>query len=317
MMTNEIFTGLALRLPLTTGFGAVFHEILTLYAICRRLGVYYVHTPLKAVEHHEYNPGGVEQADKEWNEYLVQNLIPTKLFTYPPINESEYIDHDSAIEHIRKTISQSFTKTRVFRIDYENIPQNKDKDISLITDIKNDLINHYKNSKYLKETYFKDSEISIAIHMRRFSRTDCPECNTPNREYFLKNNHMDRYYQRVINNFSKLLVNRKACFYIYSQSGNQSIDSEFGHFKRLVCDKNHRVELHIDEHPVTTMHHLIKANIFVASKSAFSYCSHIYSSGLVFARPGFVHTYLPKVQIINDAVQIDKKAIDDYLSTVF
>ena len=49
------------------------------------------------------------------------------------------------------------------------------------------------------------------------------------------------------------------------------------------------IKFHIDEHPLTSLYHLIKSDVKVLSNSSFSYISSIYGEGVSIARTNFHH----------------------------
>jgi len=152
MESNRSYCCLTSKQPDKAGFGSILHWILTIYAVSRRLGIDYVHVPLKNVEHHEYNPGGVKVADKEWNDYIVGNLLPNQYLKNLELNAAEWIDLPVSLESIIQHVSKKSEKNRVFRIDYLGVPFT-DHDISLFTNIRKELIENYKNSKHMMNIY--------------------------------------------------------------------------------------------------------------------------------------------------------------------
>jgi len=55
------------------------------------------------------------------------------------------------------------------------------------------------------------------------------------------------------------------------------------------------VTLHLDEHPLTSLYHMIKSDIRVMSNSSMSYLAALYSQGLSIARDNFPHKTLNTV----------------------
>ena len=76
-------------------------------------------------------------------------------------------------------------------------------------------------------------------------------------------------------------------FHIYSQGD----ESQFETFLNLGWN----VTLHLDEHPLTSLYHMIKSDIRVMSNSSMSYLSSLYGQGLSIARDNFPHATLNTV----------------------
>ena len=72
---------------------------------------------------------------------------------------------------------------------------------------------------------------------------------------------------------------------IYSRSQTPGDLTQFEEFTKLGLP----IKFHIDEHPLTSLYHLIKSDVKVLSNSSFSYISSIYGEGVSIARTNFHH----------------------------
>ena len=74
-------------------------------------------------------------------------------------------------------------------------------------------------------------------------------------------------------------------YHIYSRSQTPGDLTQFEEFNKLGLP----IKFHIDEHPLTSLYHLIKSDVKVLSNSSFSYISSIYGEGVSIARTNFHH----------------------------
>ena len=322
------------------GFGSNFIFLLTTYALARRFGCYYTHTPLKNIVYSTSAQYGYdEQGDKELNDYVTNCLFPSAhmvsihgnvryinnissntfpaepvgpmggehiVHCPPPINtensidgsDIEYINAPAHIEEIRKILYRPLRKNRVVRIygDFGNhchLSFSFDKDPSLMINIRDELMENYRKCPHTPPTYFHKDEINIAIHTRRFcSPPDNQGCNHPNYWlFFSPGSTIDLFYRSLVSELSTKLSGRAACFHFYGHAKNASESSEYDHFTNYLNDKKHRIEVHINERPSVSFHHMILADILFVPKSAFSYCASLFSRGPVLVRKGFLDTF--------------------------
>ena len=317
-----------------TGFGNNFLFLITAYALARRFGCYYFHTPLGRLVYSTQN-GYDQEGDREINDYVLNCLLPadrlisihgevryinnTMAGDYPgePVGELggehivtvsppknpecsidgsdvEYTNVPANFEEIKKALSQPLHKNRVVRIfgtyaDLWLLSRIWDNTPSLILDIRDELIEKYRQSPHVPPTYFHKEEINIAIHSRRYcSPPDNEYCNTPERMLFTPGSVIDQFFCSMVNEISQKLIGHAACFHFYGHAKNKSASSEYDHFAKYLNDPKHRIEVHLNERPTTTLHHFITADILYMAKSAFSLSAHFYSKGPVLVRQGFL-----------------------------
>ena len=81
-------------------------------------------------------------------------------------------------------------------------------------------------------------------------------------------------------------------FHIYSQGQEEWFDN--------FLNQGWKVHLHINEHPLTSLYHMIKCDIRVMSNSSMSYLAALYGRGLSIARDNFPHATLNTVYTDRD-----------------
>jgi hypothetical protein len=129
------------------------------------------------------------------------------------------------------------------------------------------------------EIYFKEAT-NIAFHIRIYTKTDC--CNDSRRELF-----DDSKIEGTINKLKyidSLIDMPNKVYHIYSQ-GNSSY---FNFLERT----NLNIVLHIEEHPLISLYHMINADVLITSNSSLSYIAHILGDHkLLFVRDTFFHKW--------------------------
>ena len=135
------------------------------------------------------------------------------------------------------------------------------------------------------KNYFNDMKLNVAMHIRNFmpSRDNDP---SPTREYFEPGNDKEKYFINLMNKIEETFDFEKE-FHIYSQGQEEWFDN--------FLIQGWDVHLHINEHPLTSLYHMIKSDIRVMSNSSMSYLSSLYGQGLSIARDNFPHATLNTV----------------------
>lgn len=256
------------------GFGSLFHYLLGAYAIAKRKNIQFYYTPITNVGHCE---GTQEEWDKKCNDLIKKYLLPNLILEL----DNKTIIHIKCKEDIDKyDVSED---NIILNLNHGNMKGELDGDITLLSNIRDDLINYYYNN-YSKNI---NININVALHIRKFNNFDCDL--SPFREYYQPGNFMNTYFINKINEIYNNLNNENMIFHIYSQ-GNEN---EFKSFMEL--DKN--IVLHLNESMIDTFHSFINADIFVMSKSCLSYIAAIYSKGFKMIRPVYPHPFLSDVYI--------------------
>lgn len=255
------------------GFGSIFQIILNIVAHAYYLNdLYsdvkfkYFHKPIKNIGHKDKDQTQ-EEYDKMWNEYILK-LIPKDILQLT-------INDDDIIGNIT---------------DYKN---------KLMIDYYIDQIYDRLSLSYSPEikTIFKDDETNISFHIRNFNDGDV--CLNVEREYFNKSLYIKDYYinliKFIINNKEKLNNKNKLHFHIYSQGD----EKQFKELSDIIIRNNLQLTFHLNENEISTLHHLIKSDILILSKSSFSAIANYYSRGKNIILESFWHKLNPNTLFSN------------------
>ena len=126
--------------------------------------------------------------------------------------------------------------------------------------------------------YFSEEKVNVAVHIRNFTGTDNDP--SPTREYFEPGGDKEKYFLTLMNRIEEYFEGDKE-FHIYSQGEDEWFDA--------FLNQGWDVKLHINEHPLTSLYHMMKAKVRVMSNSSMSYLSSLYGTGVSFARENFPH----------------------------
>jgi hypothetical protein len=132
-----------------------------------------------------------------------------------------------------------------------------------------------------EQKYFKNNKKNIAIHIRKFTKTD--NCTITNREYFTEAR------KNIYLNYIEQLDNENHMFHIYSQG----TEEEFEFLKK------ENVILHIEENPLISLYHIINADFLITANSSFSYIAHLLGTHeKCFGRSNFWHKWKKETKLI-------------------
>jgi hypothetical protein len=165
------------------------------------------------------------------------------------------------------------------------------KDLLLTEELWNEIktydygMNTLKNvKKNIELPCYNNEKTNIAIHIRRGDVS--------------KYTNTDRYipfdnYYNIIENLN--LKYNNACFFIFSEITNDK--HEFDEFIKNNIDRGIDINLLADIDILTTLEYMIKADVFVMSKSSLSYVAALYNENKVLYFD-FWHTKMPHWETI-------------------
>ena len=266
----------------TEGIGAVAQCQIHTYTLSKMLNVGYVSTNFKNLQHYQ---------EHSTQEKFCENV--TKFFNFPNSQAIESVDDSVYFERV----DQNF-------IDF--VKKNQ-KDDDLYVEIGNiDLMriadNNYQIWKpFIKELsslvffdqdkyYYDDEKLNIALHITNFIEGRDND-RSLSREQFVQGNKKEQYYINLLQKFDQIFNKDSKTgslekeYHIYSRSQTPGDLTQFESFTKLGLP----IKFHIDEHPLTSLYHLIKSDVKVLSNSSFSYISAIYGEGVSIARTNFHH----------------------------
>jgi hypothetical protein len=269
MKTNIFFTTSSDGLK-TEGIGAVVQYQIICYILSKIYDTQFYFTGFKNLHHYQYFDTTQEKWDQEINDFF--NFKTSSFLTHDVIN----INNDSLLSNsleIKETVILNFEGAYLMRTMYKIIDKIKTREVLL----------ELKNNLKLKQEqkYFKNNKKNIAIHIRKFTKTD--NCTITNREYFTEAR------KNIYLNYIEQLDNENHMFHIYSQG----TEEEFEFLKK------ENVILHIEENPLISLYHMINADFLITANSSFSYIAHLLGTHeKCFGRSNFWHKWKKETKLI-------------------
>ena len=275
----------------TEGIGAVAQCQIHTYTLSRMLGVEFASTKFENLQHYQEHSTQVE---------FCQDV--TKFFNFPKgqLNSDNVVSFEKIDEEFIKFVEENRNEKDLYvevgRVDMMRTADNNyQKWNSFVKDLSSLVV--FDKSKY----YFDEEKLNVSLHITNFIEGRDNDRST-SREQFIQGNDKEKYYINLLQKFDKILndKNNRASsvekeYHIYSRSQTPGDLEQFDAFTKLGLP----IEFHIDEHPLTSLYHLIHSDIKVLSNSSFSYISAIYGDGLSIARDNFHHK-IPENVIYSD-----------------
>ena len=275
----------------TEGIGAVAQCQIHTYTLSRMLGVEFASTKFENLQHYQEHSTQVE---------FCQDV--TKFFNFPKgqLNSDNVVSFEKIDEEFIKFVEENRNEKDLYvevgRADMMRTADNNyQKWNSFVKDLSSLVV--FDKSKY----YFDEEKLNVSLHITNFIEGRDNDRST-SREQFIQGNDKEKYYINLLQKFDKILndKNNRASsvekeYHIYSRSQTPGDLEQFDAFTKLGLP----IEFHIDEHPLTSLYHLIHSDIKVLSNSSYSYISAIYGDGLSIARDNFHHK-IPENVIYSD-----------------
>lgn len=265
----------------TEGIGAMVQYQMFCYCLSKHLGVDYVFSKFKNLQHWQYHYEDQQKFVNDVNVFF--NIPSSKIESIESIEKISVQPNDKELADI---INSSLNKNIIIDISPITLMQYGQSNIEVIE--KNNWLRDLKSNisfdqKSIYENY--DQYFNVAIHIRKFTKTDCD----PSAIRDLYDVSKNQYYVNLIDDIIKKYQDKKLKIHIYSQ-GN---DSDFFKLKR-----DNLVEFHVEEHPLTSLYHMINSDVFVMANSSLSYIVSLYRSGLTYKKNNFYHsTYLDTIRL--------------------
>ena len=263
------------------GFGSKLQFILSCYLFCFKYNLKFVYTDIKNLEHMLWNDlDSQDNWDLLLNNYIKDHFLLKDTYV-------EYKNLPKDINIIRNSYNSYNNLDNLYEYTDEFLGKlHLDNNIHEYEDIFNELSINYLQSTKSNTTYFKKNIINIALHIRRFTKTDV--CNADIRELYIKGNKFDLYYYNCIISLKNILKNKDKEFHIYTQIDKKEDEHMFDHYYKL-CDENTKITIHKGDDLLNDIHHMIISDIFIMSKSSFSAIANYYRNGISIIREKFHH----------------------------
>ena len=252
------------------GAGSQVHSRLSTMIYAQRLGLTYLHSPLRNVARVE---GGLDV--KTWSDQWEQffNLgHGIERLGQPPQG-----DH---VQFVRKP-QRAFLKSNRFYIVKHCHPISN-KYPEMFATLADQFRACYYSTPKPVLTGLNPAAINVAVHLRRGEITK----DGPHRDRYIEADHAAAKVMRALDTLPKTDA-RPRVLHIHSEGK----PSDFEPFLKLGA------VLHLNEDAYTTFHHLVSADVLYMTKSSFSYLAAILSKGECFYDP-FWHPPLPGWRIL-------------------
>lgn len=276
----------------TEGIGAIAQCQIHAYTLSKLLGVNFIGQKFTHLQHYQEHSTQEKFCEDVTEFFNIPNVkeISEDVIKFQSI-DNQLINFVKNNQQSEEDIFVEIDKRDLMKFADAN-SKNWDK---FIPDLASRI--NFDQSKY----YFDDNKINISLHITNFIEGRDND-RSSQREQFVQGNTKEHYYinllQKLNQIFSRidngtLFVEKE--FHIYSRSQTPGDTSQFESFKKLGLP----IVFHIDEHPLTSLYHLIKSDVKVLSNSSFSYISALYGEGLSIARDNFQHV-IPSNVVYSD-----------------
>ena len=264
----------------TEGIGAVAQCQIHTYTLSKLLGVEFASTKFENLQHYQ---------EHDTQENFCRDV--TNFFNFP--NQIQPPDDAVKFDHINDDLINFVNENKEGEDIYVEVANH---DMMKFADANVDqwsqFIPDLANCVTLDESkqYFDDDKLNISLHITNFIEGRDND-RSESREQFVQGNTKEKYYVTLLQKFDEIF-NRKTQslfvdkeYHIYSRSQTPGDLSQFEAFTKLGLP----IRFHIDEHPLTSLYHLINSDVKVLSNSSFSYISALYGKGLSISRTNFHH----------------------------
>ena len=266
----------------TEGIGAVAQCQIHTYTLSKMLNVGYVSTNFKNLQHYQ---------EHSTQEKFCEDV--TKFFNFPnsqaieSVDDSVYFERvdQNFVDFVKKNQKDDDLYVEIGNIDLMRIADNNYQIWEPFIKELSPLV-FFDQDKY----YYDDEKLNIALHITNFIEGRDND-RSLSREQFVQGNKKEQYYINLLKKFDKIFNQDNKTgslekeYHIYSRSQTPGDLTQFESFTKLGLP----IKFHIDEHPLTSLYHLIKSDVKVLSNSSFSYISAIYGEGVSIARTNFHH----------------------------
>lgn len=269
-MKNNIYLTTSSDGLKTEGIGAMAQYQIICYLISKIYNTKFYFTGFKNLQHYQYFNTTQEKWDQDITEFF--NFEIADQLTYNTININDHASFNININQKNNVILNMQPHYLMKTID-EIINESKTRETLL------NLKNNLKLDQQKK--YFYKNKKNIAIHIRKFTKTDCDLFS--GREYFNENK------KNIYIDYIRKLDNENHIFHIFSQGREE----EFQFLKK------DNVVLHIEENPLISLYHMINADLLITANSSLSYIAHLLGNHeKCFGRSNFWHKWKKETILI-------------------
>jgi hypothetical protein len=262
----------------TEGIGSMLQYHLLLNFFADFIGVEFTYPGSENFAHHSYTEYSKEEYFKMidsffnfpnlnggWDQVITMSEINDSLVSF--INENKNNDkkilinlyncHRELASLCGHYMTEIFTKERIDKI---------------------------RNNLYFSGERYFDENINISLHIRTANPDDIPaEIVSTYREKYIFEKDFHRY-KNLVDFLKNNTKDKKATLHIHSQGFTTNFE-EFFELK----EENFDIKLHIDDHPISDIYHMVNADLLIMSNSSFSWLSSLLNSNQKIARDNFMN----------------------------
>lgn len=269
------------------GSGAQAHAIISTMVAAEYLGIEYVHTPFNTIAHNDKD----EKKDvwiKGWEKFFNLGLGSQNIDDLKSDNSSNFhkkvVNFSELIRFGRKRLEGILNSHCLYSVTKSHEIIEKFFDTEELQDAYHKVLKriqfNYDQTRKEKTFHYNEDRLNVAIHIRKGDIVNDPTKFKTNDYYF-------RVMEQIQDVLEDLHLNYD--FHIFSE-GRLKIDfpelTWFNRHRKQTKFKEHEkgkwkitknIYVHLNGDPQEDLHHLIKADILVMSKSCYSHVAGLYN----------------------------------------
>ena len=258
----------------TEGIGAMVQYQMFCYCLAKQFNVGFCFSGFKNFTHWQYYPITQEQFMEDVN----------RLFIFPTSVQLSSISMHHEKISVSNVSQDMFANTQTDRDIIVNVNAGAlmrygQENIAIIE--KNEWLKQLESTITLDhdliDPFYKKGNFNIAVHIRKYTKTDCDPAGCRDLYDASKNT----YYNNLITCLLQKYEQHNPKIHIYAQG----MEEEYTCLLR-----GNSVKLHIEEYPLVSLYHMIKSDIFIMSNSSLSYIASLYRQNITYKKHHFYHT---------------------------
>lgn len=244
------------------GIGAMVQTQLFAKALSQLFNCNYIFRGFKNFTHYQYFDITQERFMDDINHFF--NLYENETLQIEKIKITTLEEFFIHISNLNRNLEIELEPSLVMQLGQQYLEEFE----------KHGFIKQIKNKFNLKQEKQKDDFI-IAIHIRKFTKTDCDPSSF--RDYFSK--EKEEYYLNLVDGLRETYKSKNPKFQIYSQG---SIED----FNFLKAEDT---SFFIEEYPLNSFEKMLYSDVFVMANSSLSYIVHLLRDKITYCKTGFYH----------------------------
>lgn len=244
------------------GIGAMVQTQLFAKALSQLFNCNYIFRGFKNFTHYQYFDITQERFMDDINHFF--NLYENETLQIEKIKITTLEEFFIHISNLNRNLEIELEPSLVMQLGQQYLEEFE----------KHGFIKQIKNKFNLKQEKQKDDFI-IAIHIRKFTKTDCDPSSF--RDYFSK--EKEEYYLNLVDGLREKYKSKNPKFQIYSQ----------GSIEDFSFLKAEDTSFFIEEYPLDSFEKMLYSDVFVMANSSLSYIVHLLRDKITYCKTGFYH----------------------------